>query len=246
MIEPDLIIGIAVAGGTIALAIATFLMIRQSNSQLKELRRQNLLTSSKNEPILKVTNFKFIANKSQCTITNVGEGRAIYIGMSAHFEPSVRNQLKINAMLELDGEPAYTRELINFPPEEGMRILDHKETGIFVSEVMFGIGKKTKIGNVEFITTRQAFTFDELKQFLKSSGTSSIAVDIGVIGKDFVENPTPVTRIATFFVDFEKHSTLQEAYEEAMAKKEKPYFFPLTQSEIVWMDGDMYRQSRSQ
>lgn len=241
-----LISGIAVAGGTIALAVATFLMIRQSNSQLEQLRQQNLLTSSKNEPILKVSDFKFIDNKSQCRITNVGDGRAIHIGMSVHFIPSVEKQIKIDAKIEFDGEPANSQDVINFPIDQGMIILDSKETMVFSSEMLFGIGTKMKIGNIDFTTTRQAFTFDKLKEFLKKFEIFSIAVDIGVIGKDYVEKPTPVTRIATFFVDFKKHKTLQEAYEEAITNEEKPYFFSLTQGEIDWMDGDLYKNSRTQ
>jgi len=74
LVDPNIIIGICVAVGTIALAIATFSMVKQSSSQLKELRHQNLLTSSKNEPLLKITEFKIDVNSSRCVITNVGEG----------------------------------------------------------------------------------------------------------------------------------------------------------------------------
>lgn len=276
MVDPNLVVGIGVAAGTIALAAATFSMARQGSLQLKELRRQNLLSSSKHEPILKVTDFKFIDNKLRAVVTNIGEGRATWLGMSMDFTPSEtaisgdsesskvleiseiidyikkkkqlysRNEIKIDATFEFEGKAVYPTELISFPFEQGLMILDHKETGVLSVEALFGMGSKIKLGNKERVMTSKAFTFDELKEFLKKNGVYLIAVDVGVIGKDMMENPTPVTRLATFFVNFAKHKTLEEAYSAAVSNDQKPYFLPLTDGEIRFLDGDMYRNMRSQ
>lgn len=276
MLDLNLIVEIGVAGGTIALAIATFSIVRQSNLQLTELRKQNLLSSSKNEPILKVNEFKFVGNKSHSRITNIGEGRAMLIGMSMDFVPSemtiygetepskslkfseiidyiekkkqlfYKNEIKINVKFELDGKDAYPTEVINFPAKDGMKILNPNATGIFSSEMLFGMGIKFKMDTKERVFTKQAFTFDNLREYLKKYEIHKIAVDIGIIGKDLIENPTPVTRIATFFVNFKKHKTLEDAYNDALASGDQPYFFSLSQEELDWQDGDMYRHSKSQ
>lgn len=246
MIEYDLIIGICVAAGTIALAIATFSMVKQSNSQLRELRHQNLLTSSKNEPLLKITEFKFDGNHSRCLITNVGDGMAIHLGITTSFTPTLGSHPDIFAKFELDGKPAQPTELVNFSRDKKMMILNHKESGVLVSDIKFGLGQKFKIDKKESTFTTQTFTFEKFKEYLKQYNISSIAVDIGVIGKDFVENPTPVTRISTFFVNFEIHDSLQSAYEDSIKNHEKPYFLPLTQEEMDWMDANMYKNMRTE
>lgn len=237
---------IGVAIGTIALAAVTFVMARQGRLQLKELRKENLLLRSKSEPILKITDFKFIGNKSRIVITNVGDGRAIEIGMSVDFTPSESEQIKFSAKFEIDGNQVHPTEIINFPTEGKLMILDQKETGILSTDTLFGMGREIRIANMKLNTAMQAFSFDNMKEFLKKHSVSQIAVDIGVIGKDFMENPTPTTRIASFFVDFDKHSSLEEAYVTAVKNDTKPYFLPLSQGEIQWLDGQMYRNSRSQ
>lgn len=245
VVDPNLIIGICVAVGTIALAIATFSIVKQSTAQLKELRHQNLLTSSKNEPLLKITDFKFVENHSRCIITNVGEGVAMHLGITTSFTPALGSHPDIFAKFELDGKPVRTTELVNFPSDKKMLILNHKESGVLVTDTKFGLGQKFKIDKKEITMTRQAFTFERLKEYLNKYDISSIAVDIGVIGKDFVESPTLVTRITTFFVNLEKHNSLQDAYEESLKKGDRPYFLSLSQDEIEWTDASMYRNMRT-
>lgn len=237
---------IGVAIGTIALAVGTFILARQGRLQLKELRKENLLSRSKSEPILQVTEFKFIGNRSRAVITNVGDGRAIEIGVSVDFTPSESEQIKISAKFEIDGSIVQPTEIINFPTEGKMMILDQKQTGVLDTETLFGMGNEIKIASMKLNTTMQAFSFDNMKEFLKKHKVSQIAVDMGVIGKDFMENPTQTTKIARFFVNFDKHRSLEEAYADAIKSGSKPYFLPLSQGEIPWMDGQMYRNSRSQ
>ena len=79
----------------ILIGSASFVMAFQGRSQLKELRKQNQMSISKNEPILKCTDFKFNGNKPRFLITNVGGGRAMWIGVSTQFHPSISNQPKI-------------------------------------------------------------------------------------------------------------------------------------------------------
>lgn len=246
MIELSLIAEIGVAIGTFALAVGTFILARQGRLQLKELRKENLLSRSKSEPILKVTDFKFIGNQSRAVITNVGNGRAVEIGMSVDFTPSESEQIKISAKFEIDGIQVHPTEIINFPTEGKLMILDQKETGILSVDTLFGMGREEKIANMKLNITMQAFSFDNIREFLKKHNVSQIAVDMGVIGKDFMENPTQTTRIARFFVNFDKHSNLEEAYADAEKSGTKPYFLPLSQGEIQWMDGQQYRNSRSQ
>ena len=48
-----------------------------------------------------------------------------------------------------------------------------------------------------------------------------------------------------FFIDFEKHNTLEEAYNESLKSTRSPYSLPLSTGEIKFMHGDMYRNLRS-
>lgn len=237
--DTNLIAQIGVAVGTIVLAIATFVMAHQGKLQLKELKRQTQISSAKQEPILKGSNLKFTENKPRFLITNVGEGRAIWIGVSTQFHPSINKHPKIDAKFEWENKDAFSTEMINFPSKNGEIILDLKESVIYESEILFGISQKGIMGSVK------GFHLNELKEFLKKYDIHEIAVEIGIIGKDLMEVSTPITKIASFFVDFEKHDTLEKAYDEFMKSGEKPYFLSLSMGEIRFTTGDVYRNLRS-
>lgn len=114
MVDPNLITGLGVSGGTIALAIATFLMVRQSHSQsvaMKEqlvaLKEQTLFLQSKEGPILAIENFKFIANEIQLNISNIGNGKAIESALTADFFPTRKTIISSSEL----GKPLGVKEI---------------------------------------------------------------------------------------------------------------------------------------
>lgn len=70
-----------------------------------------------------------------------------------------------------------------------------------------------------------------------------------MIAKDIVEKPIQDKRLASFYVDFDKHRSLEEAYNQSLAEGRTPYSLPLSPDEIMtkfrFMDGDTYRNARS-
>ena len=241
LMDANLITQIIVAIGTTTLAVATFATIYQSKLQLRELKKQIYMSRSRQMPILKCSNLKFVGNKPHFNITNVGEGLAVDIGVSVNFYPTVNDHPSIGARFTLEGREVFPTEFISFPSEKGEMMLVFKESGIFESDILFGMFTKEIMEGL----SGKGFTFDKLREFCKRHDVSTIAVDMGVIGKNVMEEPTFTTRIAKFFIDFEKHNTLEEAYNESLKSKRSPYSLPLSSGEIKFMRGDMYRNSRS-
>lgn len=239
LVDFNLIAQIGVAVGTLILAIATFAMAHQGKLQLNELKKQNLLSISKHEPILKCVDLKFVKNMPRITIRNIGQSRAQWIGISTNFHPSKSFHPIINPKFEFEGKTVFPEEMINFPHEQGEMILDQKESGLFNSEILFGVAPKD-------LNPSKGFQFEELKDFLQKNNIHLVGIDIGIIGKNLMDETAPLTRIVTFFVDLKKHETLEDAYLDSQENGDKPYFLPLSAGEVSFTLGKIYRNLQRQ
>ena len=234
LLDFNLMAQIGVAVGTLILAIATFAMAHQGKLQLNELKKQNLLSKSTYEPVLKCLDLKFVKNIPRITIGNIGQSRAQWIGISTHFHPSKLFHPIINPKLEFEGKIVFPEETINFPYKQGEMILDQKESGIFNSEILFGVASKD-------LNPFKGFNFEDLKDFLTKNNIQQVGIDIGIVGKNLMDETAPLTRITTFFVDLKKHETLEDAYLDAQKSDSKPYFLPLSTGEVSFLLGKIYR-----
>jgi len=257
----------AVAIGTIALAIGTFMMVRQSNSQLRELRKQNALEQSKNKPILKTSDFRFKKNIPEVLVRNTGSGPVMWVGIYTKFFPAMklltdspehfrplksseilqavsdkkqlyqRFELIPNIDFQIDGETMHPAGMVNFQ-KEGEFILNSGENKIFSAEIKFELRGKG------VFSSGHMYLFEELKEFLKKNQIQFVAIEIGITGKDSTGTTIPEMVLAKFYVDVEKHDSLESAYAEATATNLKPHGLPLTTSEIPFLDLDIYKEIR--
>jgi hypothetical protein len=259
-----------VALGTIALAGASYLSVRQSKRQLKVLSEQFSIARAQQAPILKLNEVKFEGNSLSLSVENIGGGPAIWLGLRTFFIPA-----RMTIFDKQDGgtplDPSQAEEAARQGKQLFMRYdMIHPEPKIvhegeavgWESMVSFLPNPTTNDPTLfpneqQTVTTKPLFLitahkvflgapfdYEQLKALLTANGVQYAALSLGLVAKDATDHPVRGRTIGAFVADFQRHETLEAAAKE----NHRPYFLaiaPETFFKEGWMKGDEYETSKN-
>lgn len=264
---------LAVAIGTIVLAIVTYKVLTESRKQLSVLTAQTVISRSQLDPYLLARNFGFRGDKLLVDVGNIGRGHATWLSLRAWFQPcephyyaDKHGEIPLTqeqaARLGKEqgwalGKYAPSRKVLKYKdwkeafPVQTFTFLGNKSVGdeaiLLASErQQFEVEPIFFLGRdkPEFMEGK-GFKFDEFSKFLRDIDVHFLAVEFQLVCKDPVENNVPGLPICKFVVDFAKHKTLEDAF----AAKLGFDFFPLSQREPAqkygFMPGGWYYDTKS-
>jgi hypothetical protein len=263
----NIISNFAVAVGTLALAYYSFKSIRNSDKQLKFLKKQTDLFLSQQQPDIQIKKYSFDGNKLNLTLYNSGNGEARDIAVSSNFHIRkplswTKGNLNIPVISELGTKkiiletdeagdiPLVLRtkdkitlipgSLVVFPNSEVYsNSLPSGIIGNFQCEPLFYLKtKKSHFGSTPDYLAK-AIPYDILKALLLENKIVEISVIFSLLSKDKLQNVKIHQKISDFVIILSIDETLETAN-----KRGDRGSYPLDKNEIKskikWLDYDLY------
>jgi hypothetical protein len=264
---------LAVAIGTIILAVVTYKVLTESRKQLSVLTAQTVISRSQVDPYLLVRSFNFKGDKLVVDVENIGKGHATWLSVRLWFQPC-----EPHYYADKHGEIPLTQEqaahlgkaqgwaLGKYEPSH--KVLKYKnwkeaftvQTFTFLGNESVGdeavllAGERQQFQIEPYFcigkdkspfTEGKGFKFDEFRQFLAANDLHFLAVEFQLASKDPVENNLPGVPICKFVIDLANHKTVEEAFVAKLSFD----FFPLSQREPAqkygFMPSAMYYETKS-
>lgn len=236
-----------VAIGTIALAIATFVLVFESRSQLKLLRSQSIIQKYNTKPHLIIKQFSVNKNAITITLKNIGNGIAKEIGLVTTFNPMFKQNenyhLIPNNKFEYEGKVMKSVESgTNLKPNNNSsNILDKNEEQVFITNTLY-FELKEDIG---MFGTRQFLTIEKLIEFLKTQKVPAFAFSIDLLYRDLSAEVVSSYHYLNLIFDINKHQSLEDSFNDKLT----PYGLPISYEkaqEIGFFDVEFYRNLKTE
>lgn len=265
------ITNVAVALGTLYLALIAKRSLQEGRRQLKILSSQTEIFRSQQDPFLKVNTFRFEGDKLLLDVENIGNGPATWVGVETWFEPTfprtfadedstvpisageaaskVGKGEKVWSRFEMDTKTRlHYKDWKKTKPTSVVTLLLNKRIGdaILAAEErgQFEIQPLFEIKNEVKMGSMKASKFDELREILIDNNIRFAALHFTTACKNSVLNNCYGESFCRFVVDLKRHSTLEEAYQSRYDFN----FVTVGPREITkqlgWLDGELYRDMK--